>query len=294
MKNRKYVLITAATLAVAAWATPIFAQEDTAIRSIVRPGSRLLDRAIENIDRLPEDLQGDVTDLKEGIDAIKDAWTNEYRPGQDATLDEIKAARAAFQEAYADDIASNKELRKEVVRELRDGLRDRRGDDQPWNEEARELNAEYKELKRQLAADWKAVVAGLGGDATREDLRNAKERFLEANADVIAKQKELAQQIRDLIRENKGERRPVVDREPLPPELQAMRDEIRLARRDLKALRRDARLELRDIDDPAEREVKRAEILEELKEAHNDIKDKRRELIEDLRDEQDGDRRAED
>lgn len=302
MKRKQYGTLFAAALLAVAWATPIFAQErlrardgildrDNALNFILRPSDRLLERALDNLDSLPEDLQQDIADLQDSMLVLTSAWINDYRPGADATLGEIEAAREAFVTDYVDEIAENRSLRKEVVTELRNGIRERFGN-QEWNEEARGLYQQYNEIKMQLAMQWRRVRASLPDDSTREDIREARRRFLEANADVIAQQKEIAQQIRDLIKDNRGDR-PVAKRQPLPPELQAMRDEIHLARAELRARKQELRAELSDLT-PEEREARRLEILDELKEAHDDIKARRRQLIDDLRGEQDGDRRPED
>lgn len=303
MKTQNKSIIAAVTLAVAAWATPYIArgQDDTrgyqlnrdnVLNGIVNPSDRLLERAMAQVEQLPEELQADIAALREAQQALTDAWIEEYRPGAGATVGEIRAARDAYVEAMQEEIAASKELRKQVVTQLRNELRDKYGDEE-WSEEARELYAEYKELKLQLALAWREVLAGLGDEATREEVAAAKDAFKEQNAEQIAQEKELAQQLRNLIRENAREARQIGERQPLALEMQTLRDEIRAAREQMRLKKQQARGEMADLD-PAQRELKRQEILEELKETHNDIKTRRRQLIEDIRNEQDGDRRPED
>ncbi len=299
MKN----ILTAALVVANVWAPSIYAQNqmeregqgndrDSVLRPLLRPSDRLLARAYRNVDALPEGLQTDVITLKESVTALADTWATDYRPGDAATLGDISEARDRFKADFADDIAANKELRKEVVRDLRNGLRDRfKGKE--WNEEARALYRGYQAIAKQLATVWREARAALGDDATREDLKEAKHRFNEANADLIAEQKEVAQQIRNLIKENTHHDRPVEDRKSLPPELQALRDEMRALRGSIRARKHQAREDLRDLS-PEEREAYRLALLGEFKDAHDDIKARRRKLIEDLRNEQDGDRRTED
>ncbi len=303
MKTQNKSIIAAVTLAVAAWATPYIARgqddargyqinRDNVLNGIVNPSDRLLERAMTQMEQLPEELQADIAALREAQQALTDAWVAEYRPGAGATVGEIRAARDAYVEAMQEEIAASKELRKQVVTQLRNELRDKYGDEE-WSEEVRELYAEYKELKLQLALAWREVLAGLGDEATREEVAAAKDAFKEQNAEQIAQEKELAQQLRNLIRENAREARQIGERQPLALEMQTLRDEIRAAREQMRLKKQQARAEMANLD-PAQRELKRQEILEELKETHNDIKTRRRQLIEDIRNEQDGDRRPED
>lgn len=304
MRDYSKRIIAAAALAAVAWATPLVAQNDdgdtrgyqfnrdNVMNGILNPSDRLIERAQANIDRLPEETREDLLALQEALRALTETWVDEYRPGLGATLGEIRAARDAFVADMAEEIAASRELRKSVVMQLRNEVRDRFGDEE-WSEEARALYVEYNAIKLQLATAWRAIVGELGDDATREDVAAARERFKEANVELIAQEKELAQQIRNLIRENVRENRPVVERQPLPAELQSLRDEMRAEREALRAERQAARAEMASMTSE-EREAKRAELLEKHKEAHNDMKERRRQLIEDLKNEKDGDRRAED
>ena len=297
MKMKNQGMICAVVLAACVWAAPGLAQRAGTERGdrfsllIEGPTDRLLERALENLEALPEELQAEVLALRDSLQSLKEAWVSDYRPGADATLGEIREARAAFESDFAAEIEANKQLRISVVSELRVELRNRFADED-WSQEARDLMQQYNEIKRQLAAEWKEAVASLGDDATREDVAAAKARFAEANAELIAQQKELAVQVRLLIRENRGNGRELADRGELPEELRALRSEIAVLRSQIRERKEAAREELKGMS-REEREAYRRALLDELKDVHDDIKERRRQMIRDLGDEQDGDRRPE-
>lgn len=242
-----------------------------------------------DIERLPEHLRDEAEALRAAREELRAAWDEDFRPAADATILEIRAARQAFRDAYAAKIEASRELRRDLVAELRETVRDR-FDDAEWNEQARELYQEYQDVKQELAEAWRAVLAQLGDGATRAEIRVARERFLEANAELVLEQKELAQEIRDLIAANRPER-PI--RGPLPEELQALRDDIRVVRETIRERKREAREALPGLS-PEERQAYLTDLRADLREAHEDIKEARRAVIDDLRDGDNGDRRSED
>ncbi|EDY84104.1 hypothetical protein VDG1235_3733 [Verrucomicrobiia bacterium DG1235] len=301
MKSNGKKLIIALLVGALSWAMPMIAQNvDTGSsngtndsgsvsENRLRSDNRLLNRILKNQDRLPEDLQEDVALLQESLQAIRDAWLTGYRPGEGATAEEIKAAREQFQAEYAEEIEANKELRVAVMREVRQGIRDAI-DDSEWSEEARALYAEYKLIKTELAEAWQAIRAELGDDATREDIVAAKERFKEENAELIAQQKELATQVRELIRENRGN--PGFERDPLPEELQELRREMAQLRHEVRTQNRTARDDMQGMT-REQREQYRQTLLNEMKDLHDEIKERRRQIIGETRDGQNGDNRPE-
>lgn len=302
MKTYRMTLIATLLGVVAAWATPGVAQADSAsnsglresstdsvLKNRIRSSDRLLTRVLENPDLVSEELQTQVEELQASLDAIREAWLTEYRPGEDATAEEIKAAREAFQEAYAEDIEANKELRIAVMTELRAEYRDR-VDSSEWSEKAKALYQEYNDGKQELAEAWASVRESLGEDATRADIVAARERFRVENADLIAAQKELAAQIRELIREKRGG--PAMGRGPYSDELRALRGDVANLRQQVRERSRQAREDMQGMSTEEREEYRRA-VLDELKDLHDDIKQTRRRLIEELRDGQDGDRRPE-
>lgn len=299
----------ATMLAAAAWATTAFNQTLGASgaakgrpglqldgEEAMNPGSqasdRLVDRAMENIDRLPEDLQEEVAALRDSSTAIREKWEAEYRPGADASAEELLAAREQFQEDLATEIETNRDLRKEVVTRLRDELRGPLKDTEMSDETQAKFQA-YNEVKLNLNAAWREARAALGANANKEEVNEARKRFIEENAEQIAKQQELAQEIRELVRSNAGQGNPGKGRGQLPPALQELRSEVHLARKALQEEKREARDTFRGLS-PEDREMKREQILKDFREAHDDIKESRRRLIEDLRGNEDGDRRSED
>lgn len=300
MKKYRKTLAMALVGTTVAWATPAIAQDgDTqsagnqdgmagsVIRNRLRSSDRILSRVLDNPDLVSEELQAQVEALQASIDAIHEAWIAEYYPGSDATVEEIQAARTAFQEAYAEQIAANKELRIAVMTELRAEYRNQI-DDSEWSDEAKALYQEYNDTKQTLAAAWTEIRATLGEDATREEIIAARELFREENAELIAQQKELAIQIRELVRESRGG--PLFERGPLSDELMGMRQDVAAMRSQVRERRQLAREEMQGMT-AEEREEYRAALLEDLKDLHDDIKQRRRQLIEEVRAGQDGDRR---
>lgn len=300
MKINRKIIVLAIAAAVVSWTMPAFAQDDgdgenatseDSSQSRVRPqkADRLINQLLRNPDDAPESLKLQILDLRDSQDSLRDAWIEDFRPGDDATADEIKSARVAFQAEYAEDIRTSRELRLTVMRDLRAGLRDAI-DDSTWNEQARELYSEYKKSHAELGEAWKAVRSELGEDATREEIKAARERFNEANADLISQQKRLAKQVRNLIRENRSDRS--VPREALPQELQDLRSDMSTLRDQVRSRQRQARDDMREMN-RGEREQYRRALLEELKDLHDEIKQRRREIIDEIQDGQSGDRRPE-
>ncbi len=296
--NRK-TLVLATLAAMALWTTSAVAQNEgagseTAIEQDspqyrFQKDDRLISQLLRNPDTAPLSLRQELVALRESQMAIRTAWIEDYRPGDNATAEEIKAARELFQSDYSEQIQASKELRRSLMQELRSGLRDAI-DDSAWNEEARAIYAEYKQNQEQLGEAWRAARAELGADATREEIKAAKERFNEANADLIAQQKELAKQVRELIRENRSER--LAQRDEVPQELLDLRADMDALRSQVRARQRQAREDMRNLS-RAEREEYRRNLLDELKELHDEIKERRRQVIDEIQDGQTGDRRPE-
>ncbi|MBK1877915.1 hypothetical protein [Pelagicoccus mobilis] len=250
---------------------------------------RLLSRVLKNPDSAPEGVKQDIIALRVSQEEIRRAWVNEYRPEKGATTSEIREAREAFQSDYAEQIEASRELRISVMNQLRDGAR-RAIDESEWSEEARTLYQEYQGVQSELDEAWKAVKAELGEDATRKEVNAARRRFDEANADLVAKQKELAVAVRQLIRDNRD--RTVSAREPLPEELQTLRSDMNVLRDELRQRKQEAHEDMRGMS-RREREQYRKDLLDELKELHDEIKERRRQVIDEVRDGQTGDRRPE-
>ncbi|MBC2606350.1 hypothetical protein [Pelagicoccus albus] len=302
MKKYKRHLVAAITLGAVSLVMPTFGQgnfgSDTQagqygiVDRLIDSSDELIERAFKAYQNLPEETQQDLLAYQQGLAELRTTWENEYQPGEGATLDEIIAAREAYVLEMTEEIQASRELRMEIVASLRSELRDR-FEGEAWTDEARAQYEEYNQVKRELAAAWAAVLADLGGDATREDIAAAREQFKLDYADVIAEQKELAKQLRQAARQFAQENRPYADREVLPPELQALRDEIQAERQALREQRREAFQAMAGMT-AEEREAARLELLEEMKQTHNEIKERRRQIIEGIGDMQDGDRRPED
>lgn len=250
---------------------------------------RLLSRAMQNPDSAPEGLRQDIIALRRSQELVRSAWVNEYRPVKGASVMEVREARAAFQADYAEQIAESRELRIRVLNKLREGARNAM-DDSEWSEEARALYGEYQATQAELDRAWQVARANLGEDATRKQVSAARRRFNQANADLIAKQKELAISVRQLIRENRGGN--VSDRDPLPEGLRDLRSDMNSLRQQMRQRQSQALEEMRGMS-RREREQYRQNLLEELKELHDEIKTRRRQVIDEIRDGQDGDRRPE-
>ena len=252
---------------------------------------RALERAFENRDRLPEAVQERLADLEGSIADIRQSWETEYDPGEGASDEELIAARERFEEDMATRIAESRELRKEVVASLRDDLR-KQAKERELDEETRGKVDAYEATKRELEKAWRDARAALGKRAKGKDIREAKNRFLEENAELIAQQSALASEIRIEL-DAAGGLGNAPGRDALPEALERMRAEIQVERDKLREQQRQEREEMKSLS-VEEREARRQEILEELRGSHDDIKERRRQLIEDLRDERNGGRRAED
>lgn len=290
MKLREKLTVITLIAVAFIWVSPAFSQDEGASRGEYNKDSkRLLSRVLQNPDSAPEGLRQEIVSLRESQDGVRDAWVNEFRPAKGASIAEIREAREAFQAEYSEQIQASRELRVRVMNKLREGAREAI-DESEWNEEARALYGEYKETQSELDQAWRAVKAELGDDLTRRELNSARRRFNEANADLIAKQKELAISVRQLIRENRGD--VLNDREALPEELQDLRSDMDTLRFQMRQRQRQAREEMRGMP-RREREQYRQELLQELRELHDDIKQRRRQVIDQIRDGQDGDRRPE-
>lgn len=293
MKLRETLLAFVLIASAVGWVSPVFSQDqdsDVAIRGDhQRDAKRLLSRALQNPDRAPEGIRQEIVALRESQELVRNAWVGEYRPEKGASLAEVQEARERFQADYAETIKQSREMRVRVLNRLREGAREAI-DDSEWNEEARALYSEYKAAQRSLDLAWREEKAGLGDEVTRRQVSAARRRFEEANADLIAKQKELAVAVRQLVRGSRDDT--ALERDPLPPELEDLRREMASIRQQLGRERRLANEEMRGMS-RREREEYRRNVLEELKELHDQIKERRRRFIDELRDGQSGDRRPE-
>lgn len=246
----------------------------------------LADRLLKNLDEAPVDLREGVNALQDAQELIRSAWVSGYKPGPGASPKDLKAAREAFQADYAEEIAASKQLRSALAEELRAGVR-QAIDDSNWNEDTRALYAEYKQTQARLGKAWRAVRSDLGQDVSRKKLAAAKRRFNQSNADLIARQKELATRVRGLVREKRENRS--IEREALPREFQDLRREMSNLRNQLRERQRRARNEMRGMS-REEREQYREELLNDLRELHDEIKERRRQTIDGIRDDKNGDR----
>ncbi|MDQ8187297.1 hypothetical protein [Pelagicoccus sp. SDUM812002] len=67
---------------------------------------------------------------------FRGAWIENYRPGGNATAEEIKAARELFLDEFSEEIQVSRQLRISVVRELRANVEDK-VHDTAWDESQR-------------------------------------------------------------------------------------------------------------------------------------------------------------
>ena len=309
MKKRS-VIVTATTFAASCWATAVIAQEpnteieaglgaearaglnaDVALEPVLRASDVLVERAVERYDELPEELQEDVEALEAALSTLRETWVNEYKPAIDASAEQVIAAREQFRVEMAEEIEASVTLRKELVAQLRDEIRERLEDEE--GEGPPEFAKRYRELGLEIRKAWREARAALGSDATEEDIAVAKEAFLEANAEVIAERQEIAAEMRVSGGASAAIDRPVAVRPSLPEAVQQLKEEMQAARAEVRARRQDAREELADLSEE-EREVRRQELIAELRVEHEALKERRRQLVQDLRNEHGGDRRSED
>ena len=286
MKVRETIWALILIAAAFGWVSPAFSQGGS---DDSQQYDRLLSRVLQNPDGVSEELKQEVIALREAQELIRNAWVNEYRPAKGASVEEIRTARESFQTDYAEQIEESRGLRIRVLNQLREGAREAI-DESVWSEDARTLYQEYRNTQSELERAWLAVKTELGEDATRREIAAARRRFFEANSDLIAKQKELALAVRQLIRDNRDES--ISEREPLPQELQDLKSEMDTLRYQLRERQRKAHDEMRGMD-RSERENYRQNLLEEMKQLHDDIKERRRQVIDEVRDGQNGDRRPE-
>lgn len=299
MKLNRKTLVLALAAAVAACSMPVFAQDEgvatdtdstqTSSKLRFQKEDRIIAQMLKDPESAPESLREQVATLRESQQLIRSAWIENFHPGEDATAEEIKAAREAFQAEFAVEIRASKDLRFSVMRELRSGVRDAI-DDSTWNRHARAIYAEYMRTQSELSGAWREIRKELGEGATREEIAAAKERFNEENSDLLLQQKELALQVRELIRDNRQERGAA--RDELPQELQDLRSDMSDMRDQVRSRQRQARDDMRNLG-REEREQYRRTLLEDLKELHDEIKERRRQVIDEIRDGQNGDRRPE-
>ena len=159
-------------------------------------------------------------------------------------------------------------------------------------EDLRDLIQSYREEKHALRSELRTILDQLV-DPTRDAIHVAIDAFREDNADRIADQREVALQIRDQLRELRGDRPARPDRDPLPPEIQEQRDDFRAARQDLRTARRQLFNDIKNLTDE-----ERHAAIDDFRELHQqdlqELKDLRREIRDAVRDEVGDDRRADD
>ncbi|MCH6256276.1 hypothetical protein MLD52_06935 [Puniceicoccaceae bacterium K14] len=189
-----------------------------------------VDRLEKIYDELPVEVQEQVEALKKARGSLRDVLKDDYLGGlgDGATADEKAAAIAQFKEDYADQIQSHRELASEAIEKIRENLPRR-------SEASREIRAlvnEHKVAKSALKTTLRETLDVLPENATREEIKAAKQAFAEANSEAIAANKRLAQEIRELTKELKKERKAssvelsskVVERSVLSPGLADARE----------------------------------------------------------------------
>jgi len=251
----------------------------------------LRDRLAEGplLDRLPEDLASEVEAFRAERQQLRDTLRSEYLEplGEDATAEERREAVEAFRGDFADEIAANREAARETLREVREVLPER--PERP-DIDIRDLIHKFRTTQKRLKAELRHRLAELPDDASREEVRRVMAEFKEEFADVIARQEELKQKIRELL----AERGDFVPEElpgaELSPEFRELAQKFRQERRALAQAHREARQRLRDLD-PEERRAEAKLLRDELKADLDALKEQRRQLIRDRLDETPGDRR---
>lgn len=155
-------------------------------------------------------------------------------------------------------------------------------------EQSPELKAMIEAFRTEnhaLRTELKAELAELT-DPTRDEIRAATQAFRTENADRIAAQKALAEEIRAAIRSIREDR----PRPTLPPELLAAHQAFRDAQQALRQAQRDLREALRGATNAADREAILASFreaqrvrLQALKDAQRDIREGRENAGDDRR-----------
>lgn len=311
MKSKRHIFKITAVLAASGWSFSANAQEtvveagaelaaeataefdsDTALTPVTRASDRLMERVEAKYDNLSAEAQANVDALQASLNEIRAAWENEYKPGVEASVEEIIAAREQFKADLAGQIAATKELRKQVVTQLRDEIRNG-VDGEEISTEARLRGEAYKEIAMELNAAWREARAQLGAEATVEEVEAAREAFLEANAELVAERKLLAAEMRVNAQANVRMNGAIAARGEAPEAIQEAKADLEITRNNLRQQREQAREQFRN-ETQEQREIHRQELVEELRIANNEMKERRRQLVDELRGEQDGDRRAED
>ncbi len=144
----------------------------------------------------------------------------------------------------------------------------------------------YQDEKESLRNELRETLAILE-DPTRDEIRESVQAFREENAERIASQHELAAEIREELKEIRGDRPLPPHRRPLPPELEVRRDEFLAERQALQQERqeffesiKDLTGEERDAAIQAFREEQRQR-LQEQKELRRDLREQIREGVTD-------------
>mgnify|MGYP006301386907 CR=1 FL=1 len=119
-------------------------------------------------------------------------------------------------------------------------------------EEIQALRDELQILRESLMAERQAVIDALGEDASREEIIAAVVQWENANSDVLAEMRAQAEALREEVMAN----RPGFDRNPIPEDIIAQREDLNEQRRALAESRRDAILALGE--DPTDEEVQDA------------------------------------
>jgi len=152
------------------------------------------------------------------------------------------------------------------------------------NPEVQALIEAFRAEQQALRAELHAILEGLE-DPTREAVAAATQAFRQANADRIAAQRELSQQIREAIAQNRPDRPlPVI-----PDEVKALMDQFRAKQAEMQAARQELHAALEGATDE-ERAALLAAFREAQRERMGELKELRQQLR-DLRGSAPGDRR---
>ena len=149
-------------------------------------------------------------------------------------------------------------------------------------DELREKIDSYRDEKGALREELRESIAALE-DPDREEIRETVQAFREENADRIASQRDLATEIREELKDVRGDRPLPPRHRPLPPEFQSRRDDFQAERQ---ALRQDRHEFLESIKDLTgeEREAAIQAFREEQRQRLHEQKELRRELRDQIRD----------
>jgi len=252
------------TLAVLA-ATPLWAQEGP-------PPPMPPESSLPTDFELPDD----VVALREELTAAREALRasrQELRESLDgATAEERRAAFEAWREANAESHETVRELADEfhdAIREIYPELPER-PEREPVPDDIIEKREQIADQRVALRESRKAVIDGMGEDATAEEIRAALDTWRADNADLIAETEALSEEVGAWFRENRPQR----ERRPARPGARERGQQFRENAQEFRA----ARQELRAAIEAAETPEERRELLRQFREENRELMQERKAL----------------